>query len=63
MVSLRSHMIWHMASFRYEHGDVCSYDIERLLLFVYIMMVLVTYGMDSGVSVSVIQLNIMLPVY
>ena len=52
-----------MASFRYEHGDVCSYDIERLRLFVYIMMVLVTYGMDTGVSVSVIQVNIMLPVY
>ena len=54
MVSLRSHMIWYMASFRYEHGYVCRYDIERLLLFVYIVMVLVTYGMDTGVSVSVI---------
>ena len=63
MVSLRSHMIWYMASFRYEHWDVCSYDIERLLLFVYIVMALVTYGMDTGVSVSVIQVNIMLPVY
>ena len=48
-----SDLTWYgMASLRYEHGDVCSYDIERLLLPVHIMMALVTYGMDTGVSVS-----------
>ena len=52
-----------MASLRYEHGDVCSYDIERLLLPVHIMMVLVIYGMDTGVSVSLSFKWILLPVH
>ena len=51
-----------MASLRYEHGDVCSYDIERLLLPVDIMMVLVTYG-NTGVSASLSFKWILLPVH
>ena len=39
------------------------YRRSNVGLVVYIMMVLVTYGMDTGVSVSVIQVNIMLPLY
>ena len=51
-----------MASLRYEHGDVCRYDIERLLLPVDIMMVLVTYG-NTGVSASLLFKWILLPVH
>ena len=51
-------MVW----LRYEHGDVCSYDIERLLLPVDIMMVLVTYG-NTGVSASLSFKWILLPVH
>ena len=59
-----SDLRWYgMASLRYEHGDVCSYDIERLLLPVLIMMVLVIYGMDTGVSVSLSFKWILLPVH
>ena len=51
-----------MASLRYEHGDVCRYDNERLLLPVDIMMVLVTYG-NTGVSASLSFKWILLPVH
>ena len=63
MVSLRYQIGYGMASLRYEHGDVCSYGIERLLLPAHIMMVLVTSGMDTGVSVSLSFKWILLPVH
>ena len=59
-----SHLRWYgMTSIRYEHGDVCGYGIDRLLLPAHIMVVLVIYGMDNWLSVSLLFKWILLAVH